>query len=115
MISPPGSAGTQEARGANRGRDTNPNYVRIVNPANERVVKAKLAREWVADGRAEWVTGEAEIRLTDDSRNLTYRDRVRAKVAATNTGYDSVRSGFEWQRGISGGAAVLMARRGPAA
>jgi hypothetical protein len=108
---------TQEARGLNRGRQTNPKYARIVNPISKRdVIKLRLASDWVRAGRAEWVTKGAEIRLIEShSANMAYAGSVKANLATTNTGYDGITSGFQWRAGQSGGATVLVTQRGPAA
>ena len=116
MNSPPAARPeTQEARGANRGRqETSPNYVRIVNPISERVVKLKLALEWVTEGRAEWVTKGAEIRLIErHTANLDYAASVKGELTASDAGYDEIRSGFEWHGRQSDGATVMMTQRGP--
>ena len=108
---------TQEARGSNRGRQMNPNYVRVTNPISKRdVIKLRLASDWVRAGRAEWVIEGAEIRLIESHRaNQAYGASVSEKFAATDVGYDEIRSGFQWHAGQSGGATVLVTQRGPAA
>lgn len=108
-----GPAG-QEARGAIRGRQqTNRRYVRIVNPVSKPVVKLKLARRWVAEGRASWVTEDAELRLTQGPDHRAYAACAKQKLTATNAGYDRIKSGFHWLRGQSAGHVVMVTERGP--
>ena len=111
MKSPPAARPeVQEARGANRGSTPNPNYVRIVNPIAARRVKLKLARRWVHEGRAEWVTEGFEIRLAvNHPESRAYAASKKARVAATDSGYDETRD-FEWWSGQSGGCVVRMPR-----
>jgi hypothetical protein len=111
MRSPPAARPeTQEARGANRGRTPNPNYVRIANPIAARRVKLKLARRWVQEGRAEWVAKGSEIRLVESHPEFrAYAVGKKARVAATDSGYDETRD-FEWWSGQSGGCVVRMPR-----
>jgi hypothetical protein len=104
----------QDVRGANRGRQTNPNYVRIVNPIAKRdVINLRLARVWVKAGRAEWAVEGAELRLIESHpANLAYGTSVNEQIAGTDAGYDRITSGFEWHAGRSGGATVLVTQRG---
>ena len=116
MIAAPAARPGTHARGTNRGRQTNPNYARITNPISKRdVIKLRLAREWVAGGRAEWVAEGAEICIIESHpANLAYTAGIKAKFASTDAGYDGIKSGFQWQAGQSAGATVLMTQRGPA-
>lgn len=115
MNSPPFWPETQCARGTYRGRQqTNLNYVRILNPISKRAINLKLARKWVAELRAEWVTDGAEIRLIESHpANSICATGAKEKLAATAAGYDGIKSGFQWRGGQSGNATVMMTQRGP--
>lgn len=85
-MSPPGlRPATQEARGGDTrgGQQTNPNYVRIVNPVENRspVVKRKEAAHYVSTGRGVWV-GSDQLRLV-----LSHPSN-QAKSAAEAEHYD---------------------------
>jgi hypothetical protein len=82
---PPGGAPeTQDARGGDTrsSRQTNPNYVRIVNAVENGspVIKRKVAEHYVLIGRAEWV-GADQLRLNSHPAN-----KRAAAQAATDYG-----------------------------
>jgi hypothetical protein len=105
--SPPAKPETGARPQIARGKNSNPNYVRIVNSyANEKgVVHRKDALRLVEQGRAEWVA-PGQLRLTEHPKNTAGRRSAEHP-------YNVIQNGFEWRGGPSGDARVMKATRGP--
>lgn len=93
--------------------DSNPQYARISNPLpfSARVIKLKLARKWVEQGRAIWIEGLVLSLVREHPSNIEAAERAGAAKSITDAGYDGVRAFTDWEPGRSDNCTVLMARR----
>ena len=105
--SPPAKPAIRARQQIAGGKNSNPNYVRIVNGyANEKgVIHRKAALRLEKQGRAEWLTKD-QIKLTDHPANVAGRHTAEYN-------YNCIQNGFEWRGGRSGDATVMKAKRGP--